>query len=211
MSPTQPRAGDIELNQRHRRDAEGGQSANTEALRAEIETTRMRMSDTLDEIGNRLNPQTIKENVKDSIREATIGRVSHMARNATESVQRSTSGITNAVRENPIPAAMIAVGLGWMFFNNKSERAERGMQQMASSVKEKSGELADSVKERAHSIASSVSDTSRRGRGRLEEVYGANPLALGAVAIAAGLAVGLSAPVTDGESRMLGSKNPPVM
>lgn len=211
MSPMQPRAGDIELNQRHRRDAEGGQSANTEALRAEIETTRMRMSDTLDEIGNRLNPQTIKENVKDSIREATIGRVGHMARNASESVQRGTSGIANAVRENPIPAAMIALGLGWMFFNNKSERAERGMQQMASSVKEKSGELADSVKARAQSIASSVSDTSRRGQGRLEEVYGANPLALGAVAIAAGLAVGLSAPVTDRELRMMGSNNPTVM
>ncbi|QJR34157.1 DUF3618 domain-containing protein [Gemmatimonas groenlandica] len=208
MSPMQPTTDAVETELDTGRESNSHNSSDTDVMRAEIESTRMRMSDTLDEIGDRLNPQTIKENVKDSIREATIGRVSHMARNATESVQRGTSGITNAVRENPIPAAMIALGIGWMFFNSTSERTERGAQQVASGVKDKAGELTDSVKARARSIASSVSDTSRRGQGRIEEAYSANPLALGAVAIAAGLAVGLSAPVTDREFRIMGGESP---
>ena len=208
MSPMQPTTNEVEVQLDAAYEVNGDHSSETDVMRAEIESTRMRMSDTLDEIGDRLNPQTIKDNVKDSIREATVGRVSHMARNATESVQRGTSGITNAVRENPIPAAMIALGIGWMFFNSKPERAERGLQQIASRVKDKTGDLTDTVKERAQSIASSVSETSRRGQGRIEAAYSANPLALGAVAIAAGLAVGLSAPVTDREFRMMGGESP---
>ena len=217
-----------------RRDLRSEASSDTQAMREEIASTRMRMSDTLDEIGERLNPQTIKDNVKDSIREATIGRVNDMARNATDSIQRSTSGIANVVRDNPIPAAMIAIGLGWMFFNGgKSDDANRAPHAMASrgqdnatgvstgikntasdvaaSVKDKTGELADSVKERAQHLASTVAETTRRGQGRVEETYRANPLALGAVAVAAGLAVGLAAPATDRERRMLGGEMPTFM
>ncbi len=226
-----------------RPDVDTDANEDTTAIRAEIETTRVRMSQTLDEIGERLNPHNIKENVKDSIKEATIGRVSHMARNAADSVSRTTNGVTDTVRDNPIPAAMIAIGLGWMIWNGRSsnqsasyrnvydvgygddygqeygreggrdvasaarqkiERAERGVQQMASTVKGKASELTDNVKDRAQGFASSVSETTRRSKGRVEDAFEANPLVLGAVAMAAGLAAGFSAPVTDREVRLMG-------
>lgn len=200
MTPDHATASDVEGVRGSARDGGGDASEDSRAMRAEIESTRVRMSQTLDAIGERLNPQTIKENVKDSIREATIGRVTHMARHAADSVDRGASGITNVVRENPVPAAMIAIGLGWMLFNGRSERGEP---QLVSRVKGKTSDLADSVKEHAHSIAETVSQTGRRGQGRVEEAFRANPLALGAVAIAAGLAVGFSAPVTDREARLM--------
>ncbi len=233
-----------EYDQPERSDVTTDANEDTSAIRAEIETTRVRMSQTLDEIGERLNPHNIKENVKDSIKEATIGRVSHMARNAANSVSRTTNGMTNTVRENPIPAAMVAIGLGWMIWNSRSshdavtsyrsaydvgygddygqeygregsrdmasaarqkiERAERGVQQMASNVKERASELTDNVKDRAQGFASTVSETTRRGKGRVEDAFEANPLVLGAVAMAAGLAAGFSAPVTDREVRLMG-------
>lgn len=200
MTPDHGTASDVEGVRGSVRDGGGDARADSRALRAEIESTRGRMSQTLDEIGERLNPETIKENVKDSIREATIGRATHMARHAVDSVDRGASGITNIVRENPVPAAMIAIGLGWMLLNGRSERGEP---QLVSRVKDKTSDLADSVKEHAHSIAESASQTGRRGQGRVEEAFRANPLALGAVAIAAGLAVGFSAPVTDREARLM--------
>lgn len=216
------------------RDLGDDAPTDSQAIREEIASTRLRMSDTLDEIGERLNPQTLRDNVKDSIKAATIGRVSDMARHASDSVQRSTNGIANgiagAVRDNPIPAAMIAIGLGWMFFNGRSNEASRDVPQptarahdetadmaaslkekssdLAASVKDKTGELTDSVKRRAQSIATSVSETSRRGQGRVEEAFSANPLAMGAVAVAAGLAIGLSAPATDREIRLVGGEIP---
>lgn len=235
----------------------------TVVIRAEISETRERMSQTLDELGERLNPQTLKENVKDSIREATIGRVSHMAQNAAERVSRTTSGVTDSIRDNPIPAAMVAIGLGWMFFNNRSSsnedrsrqfRRQRGFNEyratgglyadaygtsgyegrsgrydagqdehgavdrvkdrahdLSDSARERAGELAhqaretaDAVKHKAQDLAGSVANSTRRSAGRVEDAFYENPLALGAMSLAIGLAAGFAAPVTDREVRLMG-------
>jgi gas vesicle protein len=102
---------------------EGGED--TAAIRAEINETRGRLSDTLNELGERLNPHVVKEQVtervKEGIREATIGRVEHMARSAKDTVNATRSGITDTIRDNPVPAAMVAVGLAWLLFNGKRE------------------------------------------------------------------------------------------
>jgi ElaB/YqjD/DUF883 family membrane-anchored ribosome-binding protein len=91
-----------------------------DALRADIAGTRDRMSDTLGEIGERLNPHRVTEQVKDTIREATIGRVENMAQQATDRVSETSRGIVDTIRDNPIPAAMIGLGLGWMMWNGRS-------------------------------------------------------------------------------------------
>lgn len=102
------------------------------AIRAEISDTRDRMSNTLDAIGERLNPQHVKEQVteqvkdsigqvKDSIREATIGRVEDMAHQAADRVNETKRGVVDAIRDNPIPAAMVGLGLGWMMLNSRSD------------------------------------------------------------------------------------------
>ena len=97
----------------------------TAAIRAEISETRERLSDTLNELGERLNPHVMKEQVtervKEGIREATIGRVEHMARSAKDTVNATRSGITDTIRDNPVPAAMVAVGLAWLMFNGKRD------------------------------------------------------------------------------------------
>jgi ElaB/YqjD/DUF883 family membrane-anchored ribosome-binding protein len=91
----------------------------SEHLRHEIQDTRGRMSETLDELSVRLNPNRIKEQVKENIREATVGRVEHMARHASERVNETRLGLMDTIRDNPIPAAMIGVGIGWMLFNGR--------------------------------------------------------------------------------------------
>ena len=99
-------------------------------IRAEIVETRERMSDTLDEIGERLNPHVVKEQVtervKDGIRDATIGRVEHMARNAADKVSETRSSIADTIRDNPIPAAMVAIGLGWLALNGRKDDSRDG-------------------------------------------------------------------------------------
>jgi ElaB/YqjD/DUF883 family membrane-anchored ribosome-binding protein len=240
------------------------------AIRENIAETRERMSHTLEEIGERLNPQVLKENVKDSIREATIGRVSTMARNAADSVSRTTSGVTSTMRDNPIPLAMVAVGIGWMIWNSRAAQsngyASTGMsrtdddafgatdigygddygagytgafdansaegavdrvrdkaRELGDSASRRAGELKDAasrragaladrardsagaVKQRAQQVAGSVADTTRRSAAKVEDTFYDNPLAMGAVALAVGLAAGLAAPVTDREVRLMGS------
>lgn len=114
---------------------QNAQAANTkhpDAIRAGISETRERLSDTLSELGERLNPQLVKEQVtervKEGIRDATIGRIEHMARSAADTVNTTRTGIVDTIRENPVPAAMVAVGLGWLFFNGRRSESQSSRQ-----------------------------------------------------------------------------------
>jgi ElaB/YqjD/DUF883 family membrane-anchored ribosome-binding protein len=247
-------------------------SEDPNAIREGIAETRERMSNTLGEIGERLNPQVLKENVKESIREATIGRMNTMARQAADTVGRATDDVSQGIRENPIPVAMVAVGLGWMIWNARAARQhatypayrpgslgygnsygtdasygagyESGYSAYGSTVgneggsfadrvgdeasqvtaraRDKAHELgdeasrkarlladrardaADTVRHRAQDAAHSVAESTRRGAETVEQTYDRNPLAMGALALAVGLAAGLAAPVTDREVRWMG-------
>jgi ElaB/YqjD/DUF883 family membrane-anchored ribosome-binding protein len=108
----------------------------TAAIRARIERTRGEMSATIDAIQEKLSPQQIAEQVrhtvseqiegaKASVREATIGKAETFMRDASDSVKDVRYSTTDTIRNNPIPAAMVAIGLGWLFMNRSSSRRER--------------------------------------------------------------------------------------
>ena len=81
-----------------------------EVTRVEIERTRADMSETVDAIQERLSPQNLKEQAKDRVKEATVGR----ARDAR-------SGIVDTVRANPLPAALTGLGLGWLLMSARQQ------------------------------------------------------------------------------------------
>jgi ElaB/YqjD/DUF883 family membrane-anchored ribosome-binding protein len=68
----------------------------------------------------------------------------------------------------------------------------------------------DSATERvtsaASSLASGVADQTRAGEQRLETSFKQNPLVLGALAAVVGVAVGMTLPASDIESRLTGAK-----
>lgn len=51
---------------------------------------------------------------KHKVREATVGRVETMVHDARETVTEAGSSAIDTIKTNPIPAVMIAVGLGWL-------------------------------------------------------------------------------------------------
>ena len=237
----------------------------TEAIRRDIEQTRDRLGHTVEALGERLNPARIKQQVKDNIREATIGRVQTMANNAKNRVEEGGRGLVATIRENPIPAAMIVGGLGWLLFARRRGDAEmpvrtvseieptwsedaHGSLQVDPSTDEgrmaKVGEAAHRVVGEASSAAHRVADTAssaasrvagaastvgskvssgvgsaargvagqaRAQTQRVASSFESNPLVLGAVAAGVGLAVGLTLPSTDRESRLMGEKRDQLM
>ena len=164
----------------------------TSAIRAEIAETRERMSDTLDEIGSRLNPHVVREQVtqrvKEGIREATIGRVEHMARQAKDRVNETGNSMADTVRENPIPAALVAIGLGWLFINRSSssshsyrhadtslgrEAPDYGLAHDSSSGEYSRHEgLGDEARHMAHSTRERASHMADSARERVRDVAG---------------------------------------
>ncbi|MGI8914021.1 MAG: DUF3618 domain-containing protein [Chloroflexota bacterium] len=89
-------------------------------LQGQIEQTRASMSGTIDAIQDRLNPQRIGEQVRDQVREATIGRAEQMVSDVTDSAREAGGGIVDMIRANPVPTAMAALGLGWLWMKRPS-------------------------------------------------------------------------------------------
>jgi ElaB/YqjD/DUF883 family membrane-anchored ribosome-binding protein len=72
------------------------------------------MSETVDAIQGRLSPENLKEQAKDRVKEATVGKA-----------QKAGSGIVDAIRHNPLPAALTGIGLGWLFVNARKQSSYR--------------------------------------------------------------------------------------
>jgi hypothetical protein len=110
--------------------------SDTLALRSDIERTRAEMSATIDAIQERLSPQHIADQVRHQVREqfeeakatvhdATIGKAEAMLRDAGETVSEARASLIDTIRENPIPSAMVGIGLGWLLMNRRSHPQHR--------------------------------------------------------------------------------------
>jgi len=123
--------------------AAGTEGESPEAIRVEIDQTRVEMSTTIDALQEKLNPDRLKEQmaetvqeqvaavreqvteavqehvdaVKGSIHDATIGRAEEMVSNV------GRSGLVETIKQNPIPAALAGLGLGWLWMNRHQGRA----------------------------------------------------------------------------------------
>jgi hypothetical protein len=235
-------------------------------LVSEIDETRARMTDTVQAIGQKLDPHNVVQQATDTVREATIGRVEHMASNTGEAVQQTGGSIVDTIRNNPIPAAMTAVGL-YMLWKNRSHGngnrewahgryagpttrpdlygrdaygvADGGAWQRSRErgafdrARETATDAADSVGQTVSGAASSVGQTlsgaadsarqtatdvtgtasqvperagevAERATSEFSRILEENPLAVGAIALAAGAAAGLVLPTTQPERRYLG-------
>lgn len=90
----------------------------TRNIRAEIEQTREEMSETVNEIQDRLRPGTIAANAAESVRDTA----SETMRDIAE------SDSVHYVRANPIPTAMVGIGLAglaWLAFGGNDKEDYR--------------------------------------------------------------------------------------
>lgn len=107
----------------------------TERIKADIEDTRAEMGQTINEIQERLSPEHLMGQVKETVREATIGKVERVMDKVGETISNVTepameamgragekikdtgSSFGNIVWQNPIPCALIGLGLGMFIVN----------------------------------------------------------------------------------------------
>ncbi len=226
-------------------------------IRQNIEETRAEMDGTLGELQERLSPSHVKEQVRESVKEtideartalraATVGKVENMIRDTGNTLSEARQSLWETIRENPVPAALSAIGLTWLFLNrggrNGSRRyvssgryeggfepdgygrgpgaGEGGVRARAESAvrdaKERVSDMAGSAQQKASELVSTAGETAERVADqaqtqvrRVEQAVGRwmdeNPLAFGTVALAAGTAIGLALPRTEGEDRILGT------
>jgi hypothetical protein len=94
-------------------DATTPPSATPTEIRAQIEHTRAEMSQTIDAIQARLSPSRVVAEAKETVKDATVGRVKRLARGTRGAfrpgvVERYGSGqIIQGLKANPMPLALI--------------------------------------------------------------------------------------------------------
>lgn len=274
-----------EMNRYDRDNADGSESDPAE-IRAEIEETRAEMTGTIDAIQERLSPSYLKEQVKEQVREqfheakaavrdATIGKAEDMARNASETFSEARYGLMETIRQNPLPAAIAGIGLGWLWMNRQSgaprrysrptdmsyyregqtyypnqrgyvggasysgtaerdqggvgqtlhraqdaagqtlhraqetvgdfaDRAQDTVSDLAGRAQETVGSAVDQTRETAGYLADQAQEQAQRLEDRFQRLLHENPLAVGAVALAVGTAVGFALPQTERENQLMG-------
>lgn len=92
-----------------------------EQLRAEIRLRRENMRKDIDSLEARLNPDRLKQEAADKVRSETVGRVEEFADNATDMVRGASNDVFETIKKNPMPAALVAVGLGWLFMERRQD------------------------------------------------------------------------------------------
>lgn len=277
-------------------------------LEAQIEQTRRDMGETIDAIQARLDPELLKfkaeqrveqavDRAKDEVYDATIGRVGDATERATRTVTDWRDNVLETIKDNPFPAALVGIGLGWLLMESSSngerrrrserhyrrgdeyewrrgslpearsrygrtgtqhryyddgwreergtvertlDRAQQGARRtmdqaqetwddVSSGVRERieqlrqdAGELEDEARGKldtlideleqmvddaemnARRLSQKTQMHARRARNNLQTTFEESPLALGAVALAVGAAVGLAVPRTDTEDELMG-------
>jgi ElaB/YqjD/DUF883 family membrane-anchored ribosome-binding protein len=80
-------------------------------IEREIERTRERMGSNIDELGDRLSPDNLKQQAK----EAITGKAQDMVANVGEQARETGSRLVSFITQNPLPVAAVSLGAIWLF------------------------------------------------------------------------------------------------
>ena len=152
-------------------------SESPENIERDIERTRSRMSQNIDELGDRLSPENLKHEAKSAIRHVTHDAVS----NVGEQARRTGSRLVDVIRENPLPVIAVGAGVTWLLTQRSRsgvsgdrmaryaytgpDRRQGGSWQHGSGIKARVGEAVSGVKD-------TVSDAASGAAGRAGELAG---------------------------------------
>jgi len=254
----------------------GDDDADIEAERLDIERTRAHMSDTIDAIQDKLSPSNLADQAKETVRDATIGKAQDMVSNVSDTARDAVSnvgdtargaggGFIDTIKQNPIPAALAGIGLGWLFMNarkssssssyrqydsmpytyssdytsgrsagtpgthytfgddqgltdkagNAVNQAQAKASDLAQGAQNAAGQIGDQVQgtaaqtygqaqEAVQRASGQAQETIQRASGTFTDTLQSNPIAVGAAAIALGIAAGLAIPETPQENQLMG-------
>lgn len=113
-----------EPNELTRAQRAGNHKRDPDEIMADIRRARAEMSVTAGEVRTRLDPERLKAQAKEQVREATVGRAKHMAENMSMKAKGYSRSMKDRIKDNPIPAAMTAIGIGWLMWGSREKKRE---------------------------------------------------------------------------------------
>jgi ElaB/YqjD/DUF883 family membrane-anchored ribosome-binding protein len=167
---------------------EGIDANDTAEIKSEIERTRVEMSETLGEIQERLRPDHLIQQAKDSVTEAASGKVRNMMHSAGETATRVADQTRYAGRSvadyasaHPLQMAVIAGGLTWWLLRSRGDRYATDYSEYNSdydtelaygaepTLRDRAGDYVSTARETVGEYAESARTGARRAAARVRE------------------------------------------
>jgi hypothetical protein len=201
-------------------------SDSPEEIRSHIEKTRSELGETIDAMADRLNPTALKEQTKDAIRDATLGKAEETLNDAAEAAKGVTASMRRTIQENPIPAALAGIGIGWLVMKGRQARTNSGSQHpfngmsfspqsSNTGIAQQVGDIAGSGKDHVEHAVTSAQQSAIHAvdqtRDQAEHVLHESPLVAGGIALALGAVAGFALQPSESENRMFGAKRDELM
>jgi hypothetical protein len=99
-----------------------------ERLTEEIDQTRDGLTETIQAIGDKLEPGNLAREATDTVVATTRGKVDQMTYGAQETFRDVTTNpgsIVDTIKANPVPAGMVGLGLAMLFMNRGQQGQDR--------------------------------------------------------------------------------------
>jgi ElaB/YqjD/DUF883 family membrane-anchored ribosome-binding protein len=97
----------------------------TDAIRSDIDVTRRRMDDTMDALGDRLQPRHLLDEVLGFFRGDNPNgeaRLTQIREKVTSSADTAMHAVVDSIKQNPVPALLIGAGVAWMIYESRRDK-----------------------------------------------------------------------------------------
>jgi gas vesicle protein len=92
----------------------------SDAIKADIEQTRNEMSQTINQLQERLSPTRLKEQAQETVRSAISDSTDALVHYVQGNAGAFGYTVVDTIKHNPVPAALVGIGLGWLIFKSLS-------------------------------------------------------------------------------------------
>lgn len=90
------------------------ENKSSDEIKAEIERKRNEMSQKINKIQERLDPNRLKEQAQETVRSAVSDSTDAVVQYFRDNMGDLSTNLLDSVKRNPVPAALIGVGIGWL-------------------------------------------------------------------------------------------------
>jgi len=101
----------------------------TSEIRADIDQTRASVGDKIDQLQARLDPSRLKQQAQETVQEMFNDTANSMTEYVKVHKDEMVTSLADAARRNPLPTALIGLGIGWLilesFAGNRPREEQR--------------------------------------------------------------------------------------
>ena len=94
------------------------ENKSSDEIKADIEQKRNEMSQKINKIQERLDPNRLKAQAQETVRDAVTDSTEAVVQYVRDNAGNFTSNLVDTIKHNPVPSALIGIGLGWLLVDS---------------------------------------------------------------------------------------------